>query len=47
MEGFGDASAVERVRHGDVYGALRTRCQAERAALLDELRSLSKSDKER
>lgn len=43
MEGSGDASAVERVRHGDVYGALRTRCQAERAALLDELRSLSKS----
>jgi hypothetical protein len=43
MEGSGDASAVERVRHGDVYGALRTRCLAERAALLDELRSLSKS----
>ena len=42
MEGSGAASAVERVRHGDVYGALRTRCQAERATLLDELRSLSK-----
>jgi hypothetical protein len=42
MEGLGDASAVERVRHGDVYNALRTRCHAEGAVLLDELRSLSK-----
>lgn len=42
MEGLDDASAVERVRHGDVYGALLTRCHADGAALLDELRSLSK-----
>jgi hypothetical protein len=40
MEGPGNASAVERVRHGDVYGALLTRCHADGAALLDELRSL-------
>jgi len=41
MEGAGDAQAVERVRHGDVYRALLSRCHADGAALLDELRSLS------
>ena len=41
MEGAGDAQAVERVRHGDVYRALLSRCNADGAALLDELRSLS------
>jgi hypothetical protein len=39
--GAGDAQAVERVRHGDVYRALLSRCHADGAALLDELRSLS------
>ena len=41
MEGACDAQAVERVRHGDVYRALFSRCNADGAALLDELRSLS------
>jgi hypothetical protein len=40
MEGLSDTSAVERVRHGDVYRALLSRCHAEGAALLDELRSI-------
>jgi hypothetical protein len=41
MERPGDAQAVERVRHGDLYRALLSRCHADGAALLDELRSLS------
>src|SRR5215470_7950025 len=41
MEGAGEAQAAERVRHGDVYRALLSRCHADGAALLDELRSLS------
>jgi len=40
MEG-GDASTVERVRHGDVYRSLLSRCNADGAALLDELRSIT------
>jgi hypothetical protein len=41
MQGAGEAQAVERVRHGDVYRALLSRCHADGAAFLDELRSLS------
>jgi hypothetical protein len=41
MEGPGDTLTVERVRHGDVYHALLSKCHAEGAALLDELHSLS------